>query len=399
ENYLGRAGIELGENWRVSGGGGYSFILGYNPGPEGENWARDREAFETIQRSADISLDNEHGKFSGKLMFFADSGHNRFLETAAPMGAPMPGSYNTYDNYGIRIFQDIKVFEGNETRVGFDWQRFSGTFENFPPMPAMKKNMEFEEHDAAPYAVIKQKTGNVSVSAGIRYMFNNEWGGAFLPEFGVKAGIFERLGLFANFSTGYKTPAAGSLVFSDYEDLVPEDYRQYEAGLFSEKEGKYKITLSFYQIEGANIYRTDPIDGKIKSTGAIMMRGVEAEAYMNMGDNVRVGISGSYADPREKTFAHSFIKGSAYIEADIFEKITVRAETQTARDRFDSDNRENPLEDITVFNLGISKAEKGKGYERRMYVDIENLFDSKYEITEGYPVPGIFIKAGMDIKL
>ncbi|MFP4466110.1 MAG: TonB-dependent receptor [Candidatus Goldiibacteriota bacterium] len=399
ENYSARLGGEINENWYASAGGGYSFINGYNPGPEGSEWTREREAYQTIQRDMDINIEHNYDSVSGRIILFSDSGSNDFIESATPMNVPIPGSYNSYRNYGIKVIEEFALAEGNRTKAGFDWQLFGGFFENFPPMPAMKKKVETYEHEWAPYIMSFQKAGPLRLSAGIRYAVNDKWGDKFIPQLGLDAKVVKNINVFANFSTGYKTPAAGTLIFADYEDLAPEDYSQYEAGLKFEKKGSWGALASVYQTEGNNIYRTDPSDGLLKSMGYTLIRGAETDAWVNMGRHVKTGILFSYSDPREKTAFHSFLNAKAYMQALLFKKVEIKAESVFVKDRYDSDHKKDKLDDYAVFNLSISGTDKKKDHEKRFYLEIENIFDVKYETTAGYPAAGFIIRSGMTIKL
>jgi outer membrane cobalamin receptor len=37
--------------------------------------------------------------------------------------------------------------------------------------------------------------------------------------------------------------------------------------------------------------------------------------------------------------------------------------------------------------------------ETNFYLDIENMFDRKYQVKTGYPCPGFLIKGGLLIKI
>ena len=131
----------------------------------------------------------------------------------------------------------------------------------------------------------------------------------------------------------------------------------------------------------------------------ILFRGVDVDLGVKLFKTVKVGTFISYIDPRDKTARISCLTGKTYIKADLFSSIKIKLEAEHSHDRFDANDRQVRLADYFIINSGISYSTILMDVDSSIYLDIENMFDKKYEVKDGYPVAGFLIKGGVLLKI
>jgi len=400
ENYHIGLGYELSKNWYVAANADYADILFFNPGPTNENWERYQGAGETFQRDFDIRVEHNYRKIKGKILVYADTGLNKFFKTFNPfIGKLIPGSYNRYENCGTRIMEEFRLLNNNITKIGFDWQQFGGLFDSRLPNPTKRKIVQKYENDYSAYIITTQKFNIFSFSCGVRYAYNDKWGEEIIPQAGIKLSLLESQILYANVNKGYKTPAMGRIIWSDYDELEPEEFWQYETGLKHLINDSFFYNISVYQIEGNNLLKEDPVDNKLKNTGKFVFRGTEADIWIKLFKRVKMGTLLSYLDPGNKTAHIAFFNGKAYVISRIMNSLSLKVETEFAKDRYDSNEKKDKIDDYIILNSNLLYNIKIKKIDTNFYIDAENILNKKYLVKKGYPVPGFVIKAGVLLKI
>lgn len=411
QNYSAKLGYELNKEIRFEVNGGYNNIIFFNPGPVGSSWDRYLEACDMKQVSGDIRVIRDLDEEKSKAIFYIDTGFNDFIKSSPNYSVPnpvtIPGSDNRYENYGLRLMHERALIPGNLTKIGFDWQYFGGRFENYPPNPNFKKIEERHENDYAPYFLIAQKIGMFSLMFGLRYGINTIWQDELIPQAGFSMFLWDKHKIYINVSKGYKTPAMGQVIFNNYQDdLKPESYWQYEAGVEHTIFEILTYRASVYQTEGSNLLQvdpgdlSDPSDDILKNTGAILIRGVEGGIDLKLFDLISIGTSASYVDPKEKTANFSYLTGKMYANLGLLDnKLGLKVETEFAKDRFAQNNKMDKLDDYLIYNASINYNTVISGMDYSVYIDLINIADTQYEVKKGYPVAGFLIKGGLMVKL
>lgn len=396
ENYHVGIGYDLSKKWRVSAHSDYADILFFNPGETNNPLERysNKGGGETFQRNFDIQIEHSYNKIKGKTILYADTGLNKFFKD----------SNNQFENYGLRIIENINFIKNNKTKVGFDWQQFGGVYDISPS--GSDKKVKKYQNDYAAYFLTQQKISIIILSGGIRYTYNDLWDDKMIPYTGLKVNTFDSQYIYGNVQKGYKTPELGREFMSElfifmpkYEVTKPEEYWQYEAGLYQLlKKFFYKIAV--YQIEGENLIQT--VYGKppiIKNSGKIFIRGIEIDTYVKPVDNIKLGTLLSYLEPGSKTAHLTFFNGKVYTVFSLLKSLSIKAESEFARNRYDADEKNDKLDDYIVFNSGLYYTTQLKNIKTDFYIDFENIFNKQYLVREGYPVPGLLVKAGVLLKI
>jgi iron complex outermembrane recepter protein len=398
ENGHAHAGYEIEKNLNAAVNVDYAAVRAFNPGPAGVIWPREAEASKLIQRDGDFRIEYKMNDYSGSTMFFTDSGSNKFLMNAMPVTFTpsgfvfVPGSYSQYENDGMRIANEWVIFPGNSTKAGFDWQYFGGYFSS------TMKDKTWHENDYAPYFSVSQAIGIFGLSAGLRYDINSEWGSVPIPQAGFKISLFDQHTIYVNVSKGFKTPAMGVWVVTPYDELNPEEFWEYEIGTNHTIFENITYNVALFQTEGKNLMQTDPVDGMLKNSGFIILRGVEADISGKFMGIFTAGAGATYVDPREKTADTAYLSGSAYIKSDVTKTLSLKLSADFAKDRFGGNYRSLKLADYTTLSLSGDYRVEVLGTETTVYLTVDNMLDDKYDVKPGYPAPGFMIKGGAVIN-
>ncbi|MBN1897772.1 MAG: TonB-dependent receptor [Spirochaetes bacterium] len=394
QNYHMGAGYEINANWYVRANVDYADILFYNPGPTNADWGRYDAAGKTIQRDFDFRVEHEYDHIRGKVILYADTGLNKFFND----------SNNIFEDYGLRIMETVQLFKGNQTKIGFDWQQFGGVYNDHPA--GGHQELKKIQNDYAAYTLMDQKLDIVILSGGIRYAYNNVWDEIIIPSGGIQVNIRADQYLYGNAQRGYKTPEFGRECMAiinppEYNVTEPEDYWQYETGL-KEIHNRFFYKLSYYQITGKNLIQQvgpPPFPPSFENSGKIIINGLELEAWVKPIPAIKSGLLLGYLDPGKKTAHLALFNGKAYTIIQITSPLSMKVEAEFARDRYDSDEKKEKLDDYMVLNSSVNYDLTMSNTEWHFYLDAENILNEKYLVRSGYPAPGLILKTGVLLNI
>jgi outer membrane cobalamin receptor len=367
----------------------------------GANWPREWGAYEIIDRNYSLKFENEADGLKSRLLVSSETGSNT-VNNPPYMG----NTYSTFENYGARFSEEGKAGDVLGFKAGFDWQNYGGRVGNYYADPSMDMTAGRYENDYAPYVMISGGTSALEINAGARYAINDKWGDEFLPQVGFKYKYSSDGDIYLNYSKGYRTPALGDAIMTvspqDFAKFKPENFMQYEAGIEHSVEKLFACKLTVYQMEGTNILRPDPAfpysPFAFLDTGNMLIKGAEADLHSDISKTFTFGTSMSYADPREKTAHFAYFTGKVYAKLAL-DKLTLDADMDFAKDRFDADNNGASLADYAILNGEASYTTDLGGINTTIYVSAQNFLDKEYYVENAYTAPGIFIKSGLFIKL
>ncbi|MCU6768167.1 TonB-dependent receptor [Barnesiella propionica] len=377
---------------------------GYNPGadfnPLIDNWA------DMKRGTASFSMENTGATASGALRAFYNWGHHKINDGYAANGG-RPQSYLFYSddhNAGILLYQNFNLWTGNDLTAGIDYKNWGGKAWNdsINGNKATLVNKSIDE--IAGYVIMQQKLWDkLYLNAGVRYEYNDQFGGEWIPQAGIIYHPVEGNTLKASFSKGYRSPNLRELyMFKPANpDLNPEYMYNYEisAGQFF-LDRKLYTALTLFWIDGKNMIETVREDGRPqnRNTGSFVNKGYEIEAAYNISSMWNVDMNYSYlhsnkilqAAPKHKLFAAVIfnLRGfSATVNVQsIFDMYTVG---------------ENPREvDFTLLNARLAYQWKLKHNIRMtVFAKGENLTGHIYSINEGFPMPGAIFMGGVNFKI
>ena len=180
-------------------------------------------------------------------------------------------------------------------------------------------------------------------------------------------------------------------------NLKAESIMNYELSLSQRiLGGKVLYGVNIYYIDGKDMIRTLPVDGRPMNinTGKVENWGVEAMLEWNISQSWSIESNYSYLDmrypvvaaPKHKLFAgvnftHKRLhiaSGAQYIAGLI---------TQTS-----------PLSEEGGFILWDASAEYNFTQRLQLFARVDNILNTKYQINAGYPMPGTTFMGGLRFR-
>jgi len=366
-----------------------------DPGPEGST--ANKFTADIMRGKASFSIKNTYENVEGGLAGFYNYGEHILSD----------GWHSTDANFGLSLFEGFKLFEGNLITLGADYKNFGGEGNNsFPPNENQDKWVSITE--MAGYVFARQSINKFALSAGLRIENNSNYGNEIVPQAGLAYNLSENTNLKASLSKGFRSPLVmETYLFLPNPDLKPESMMNYELG-WSQTFLKKKLTseISLFWLEGKNAIEQipnipPPPMFKRANTGSFTHKGIEIETRMQLMRNLSSEINYSYLNmktprlgaPENMLFAGfnykleklSFVLQANYI-AGLYSRLDNAATAGVS---------EEALENYFLLNAGV-KYRPLKWAE--IYVSGKNLLDKKYQINYGYPMPGINLMTGLNLK-
>lgn len=154
-----------------------------------------------------FSLDNRYERTSGSLKFFYNFGYHKIDDGHSP-GQPSPDyRFRSRDRMlGITAYQSYRLFTGNQTTLGADYQRSGGrAWNRYPDRDEQLADKTL--NDVAVYLNMQQTLARwMTLNAGVRMDYNPHFGAQWVPQFGISFPIAPETVLKAILSKGFRTP-------------------------------------------------------------------------------------------------------------------------------------------------------------------------------------------------
>lgn len=391
---------EISPHWSISASGQVTYFNASNPGsisdPILDNDSR------ITRYASTLSIKNNYKKTSGAVNIFYNAGRHRINDGYSAGEESLNYRFNSRDKmWGISLFQNISLFESSNILVGIDYQHFGGKawnrfIDGEPDKVTADKSMD----EIAAYCNLRQRIARiVMLDAGLRYDHHSKVGAEWIPQAGVSLLLPRQMQLKAMVSKGFRFPTIREMYMFPPQnpDLKPESVINYEVSLQqSLLDGRVNYGVNIYYIDGKNIIRTQPVDGRPLNIniGKVENWGVEALVAWQITKAWRAEANYSYlnmrypvaAAPKHKLYASvnysrkrwNLSSGAQYING----LITLAS----------------PLTMQKGFILWDANAEYSVTSRLRLFATIDNILDTHYQINEGYPMPGVTFMGGLKFK-
>ena len=353
--------------------------------------------------AAAVNLDNRYDRSSGALSFYCNWGRHHINDGHAEGAAPPDYRFRSNDRMlGLSWYQNWQLFRGNTTTVGFDWQHFGGKAWNRylnsdPDKVTADKTMD----EVAAYVDFRQQlTSWLLFDAGVRFDRHSQAGQAWVPQAGLSVQLPADTQLKLSASKGFRFPTIREMFMFPPQnpDLKPEELWNYEIAFAQQAAaGRLSCGVNLFLIDGKNLIRTQPVDGRPMNvnTGRIRNAGLELQAAWRISSGWSVDANYSYlhmkypvlAAPRHKLFAGAdFARGRWGLSTGV----------QYIRGLYTALDPLTAERDFLLWNLTASlRAARWL----RIYVRGENLLAQRYEINAGFPMPRATLFGGIEINL
>jgi len=336
-----------------------------------------------------LTIDNNYGKFSGTAKLFYNFGEHKISD----------GFHSTDANYGLNIYETIRLFKGNSITVGADYLTYGGRAENELAMNG--QGVLFKDtilYDAGVYGFVQQTIfDRLTLNAGLRLQKHEVYGTEWIPAGGFAWRFGPHFTWKSSIAKGFRSPTIRELyIWNHNVNLNPETIINYETGLYqSFLNQKLKIELTGFIVKGDNMIVTVPMVG-LENAGEINNQGVEFGASANPLDNLDLNLTYSFIHMKSPVYATP--KHNLFASCDYrWKKLRLMTSIQHVN-QLDTDPSvsSESFENYTLLNSKISyQALKFA----ELFISAENILDQEYENNIYYKMPGITLFGGIKLKL
>lgn len=388
-----RLAYDLGREWEITGEVNLTHFNASNPGsissPIIDNDSR------ITRGTSSIALRNSRGAVSA----FYNWGVHRINDGYSAGDSPLDYRFRSQDAIaGAMLYQSFTLLKGNRTMVGADYRHFGGKALNrYLDGSADKIIADKEMDNVAAYIDLQQQlTPWLTLDAGVRMDYNSHIGTEWVPQGGLAVQLPRNMQLKAMVSKGFRFPTIREMYMFPPQnpDLKAERMWNYEISL-RQQVGRIAYGVSLFYIDGENMIRTLPVDGRMMNvnTGRIENFGTEIEATWSVSSHLSLSANYSYLHMKYPVVAapeHKLYAGIRYTVG----RWALATDVQLLRGLI---TQTSPLteENVLLWNcdLGFTLAR-----QCRLYLRAENILAQRYEINAGYPMPRATLHGGVKLS-
>ncbi len=380
ENFYGKAGYQIDENWNLTlNGWGVDFTV-HDPGTITSPSLTDSR--KVTRGGGGVTLFNDFEDSAGALTLFGEWGDHDF--------ANFDGWDSTDRVLGIIGFQSFEVLPDNRLEIGLDVEQCGGRGKN------TITGVDFGRHYQWLYGGYIDDEfklfDKLTIQAGLRGQWGEALDAVAIPRGGVRLEVGESTFLHGQISRGYRAPTVRDLALfsSSNEDLKAEEAWSYELGWEQHLGEKFFFDLTAFYVDAENLIQFDGTTYKFQNTGAVINKGVETQASWHPADFFDMSLSYTALDQsRDITGnAQHVISATTNLRwRDFYLQVVpqyVYRLKLTSR-----------YEDYFVTDLRL-------GYKPKDWFDlsliVSNVFDESYETVQGYPMPEQFVMGKLSLK-
>lgn len=348
-----------------------------------------------------LYVQNRYEKTSGSVTAFYNWGRHRINDGYVQGGMPLDYRFNSKDHMaGLSAYQNVRLFEGNLTTLGVDYQHFGGkAWNRFPATDSRQMLVDKNIDDIAGYVDMRQDiTQRLTLDAGVRFDHNSHVGNEWVPQGGISLHLPRHIEMKAVVGKGFRNPTIREMYMFPPQnpDLQPERVINYEIA-FSQHIPQERLSygVNLFYLTGSNLIQTVRVpNGTLNvNTGNIENVGIECEAQWQIAPSWRASAQYSWLHMERPLLASPEHKACATVGYSD-DRWSVSSDVQYVHGLYtalDTPERENSL----LWNLCAR-------YRIFRFLTIfakgENLLAQKYEINEGYPMPRATCMGGFDIQ-
>lgn len=354
---------------------------------------------------ASLGIDNDYGWTNGRLSVYDNFGRHKINDgTSDPVNNPQTRYFRSKDALvGVSWYQSARLFKGNRTTVGIDYQHIYGRayYTSIATGEVLetqnKQSGHSHRNEVAGYVDLRQDIASwFTVDAGIRLDHHSITGSEWVPQGGLVFRPISSGSLKMMVSKGFRNPTMRELYLypPSNTDLKPERLMNYEIS-WKHYLRKFTYGVNVYYIKGDNMIQTVRIDGRPRNvnTGAIENSGAEAEATWYVNPHLTLTTNHSVLHMVHHVLAAPEYKG--YLGATWHSGIwMVTGGLQQLAGLFTSTEGNGTRENATLLHATVNcQVAKNIG----LWVKGDNLLAQKYEINAGFPMPRATFMGGVNI--
>jgi iron complex outermembrane receptor protein len=339
-----------------------------------------------------LGVTNDGEKASGAVLVYHNFGEHRFAT----------GFQSVDFNQGLSLYQNLKLVPGQTLTFGVEHSRFGGEASNdqLPPAAAVGLDDPHRVRQTEVYAQVQQTFWkDLHLNAGVREVYNSQFGNTTVPGFGLSYEANARNVFKASSSKAFRSPSVVDLFLfpPSNTELRPESLWNHELGfLRSFSGGKWELEFVVYYTKGDNLIQLDIAGGVPgnRNTGTFRNKGLESQIHYRPRGELAFIFSYNFADVSENVlFApRHYLKLQTIGQVGKFRFVPFVQQVFGLRNSLD---REAESETYSLLNLQVNYQISDR---LRAHILGNNLFDSQYQLENGYPMPGINMAAGINYQ-
>lgn len=333
-------------------------------------------------------------------------------------------AYKAADHFAevffVQPFGQWKLTAGTDLRISnTDYTAFQKSA--FATTNTQRSGDSVKQSQNGVYAALNYTANDFAVEGGGRFNTHSEYGSNFAFNFNPSYFIKKRVKVFANISSGYKTPSLYQL-FSEYgnKDLAPETSLNLEGGaqVFS-NDGKGSLRATYFnrRVKDVIVFFFNPATFRSAYINQDNQKdyGIELDGTLNLTDKIQARAFYSYVDGKVTTKQAG--KDTAMFNLFRRPKTTVNVSigTQITPSLYTSINinavgvrtdvtfppptyRQTPVElkSYTLLNFYAEYGVAKSGV--KLFADLRNLFDETYADIYGYNTAGFNAYGGIRFR-
>lgn len=411
----GRVALALDEHWRLAVFGLATDGMANDPG-QLDNPSTRNGCYETSEWLGTLTLSHEYDQASGSIKVFATQGNGEWYDQAGTADDTL----NDWFNYGLRLHEDIRPWEGGTIRTGVDYDANAGTCKFTTDTGSVSRFDETTLRLLSPYVAVAQLIGDKSgwwmePSAGLRYYHHNLFGDAVAPQAGLTFG-HDPVEAHLSYSRGVVYPGLNVIVFSQdvlpalgdsWQDLEPETVDHFEGGLSWQVSELATLGLTLFYDEGQDRYVFSFPGPAWTNIESFRQRGGELTATLRPREDLSLFAGVTYLDPDPADLPYSpewTLTGGANWRFHPAFELNVDVEWIDSMHVLSQARRVGATNDVTVgshlvvnakltYHITVHEDVKGK-----LFIALENALDEDYEYQPGYPMPGFSVMTGVEVS-
>jgi outer membrane receptor protein involved in Fe transport len=378
------AGYDLSNVWKASLEGRYGHFYVEDSGPV---TAPIPFSYANVGRGGfSVNLENATARTWGYMRALSSYGKNFITD----------GFRSTDRNSGFRLDQNVALAPQLTLEFGTDILSFGGRARN------VTGNLDYGEHRLTSAAGFTRAqwvaARRLRLNSGVRYESNSQFGSITAPEFGAAFDIAPGYTLSAQVAKGFRNPTIRELYLFPAPNplLEPERVWNYQAALQARPFSSLTASLTAYYADLSNLII---VTGRypnlqLLNGGGALNRGVEA--MLRWRAHRRLTIQSGYAALRSTNlspyvpankfnYAVEFDAGRAFVSFGGMLAGKRWADAQHTRE-------------LDSYQLGTLRLTVPVNKNWSFFGTVDNLFNQRYEVIPGYPMPGANAAGGFTVS-
>ena len=407
-----KLGYDISRNWDASANVDITRFKASYPGPEN---APLTDADQDITRGTTaLFIENNYDRTSGAVSVFYSWGDHWINDGYASGAQPKPFRFTSYDEMmGASAWQSLNLFEGNRITLGVDYYHYGGTAYN-DSTEGRPRELQIDKRldELAGYIEVRQMIGSwLTLNAGVRADHNFTSGTEFVPQAGAAFHLPANAEIKISAARGFRYPFLREMYMYPPQnaDLEAESLWNYELA-FSQSlmQGHLNYGINLFHIDADNIILQTGLfnpDGtpmlmpngrqrqKNLNSGKLKNSGVEVQASYLISRSFAV--NGNYSYLKMETPVVGAPEHKAYLGGS-FNQGSWHASTglQYINSLYSAVGPDKK-EDFLLWNARVSYQLSDM---LQLWINGDNLLNTKYQIINGYPMPGIAFMAGVNLS-